>query len=484
MRHVGASAASVTFIASVVFLFAATILPGCKPRGDARAAPAAAPATPAPTNRVDVPAPVRQNLGITFATVERRRVAQTLRVPGVFELLPSARREYRAPAAGRVELAVTQFDRVEPGALLYWLDAPRWRELQDQLAATEAALDQSQARLASMSPLRAAHRTHEKSLGDKVALWNERVAQLRQLRDAGGGSAKDLADASGTLNATQAELADVMEKDAELASRELEIQAEVRGARARFDLLLDTAATITGVPKAALTAPAARGADGAAPAWRTIDRVEVRAQAPGVVERIGLSSGGMIESGGLVLATIQPELLRFRAKALQADLSRLRDGLPALIVPPAGASIAMQDTMAAALALGLTANPDERTVDLFATVAPGTARGWARAGVSGFLEVTLAGGDEEELAIPASSVVRDGATPVIFRRDPANPDKVIRMDADVGITDGRWIVIQSGVREGDEIVLDGAYPLLLATSGSAPKGGHFHADGTFHEGED
>jgi len=36
------------------------------------------------------------------------------------------------------------------------------------------------------------------------------------------------------------------------------------------------------------------------------------------------------------------------------------------------------------------------------------------------------------------------------------------------------------VREGDEIVLAGNYQLMLATSGSAPKGGHFHSDGTFH----
>jgi hypothetical protein len=41
------------------------------------------------------------------------------------------------------------------------------------------------------------------------------------------------------------------------------------------------------------------------------------------------------------------------------------------------------------------------------------------------------------------------------------------------------------VKEGDEIVLGGAYQLVLATSGTAQKGGHFHADGTFHaDGEE
>jgi multidrug efflux pump subunit AcrA (membrane-fusion protein) len=70
---------------------------------------------------------------------------------------------------------------------------------------------------------------------------------------------------------------------------------------------------------------------------------------------------------------------------------------------------------------------------------------------------------------------------IIFRRDPKNPDKVIRMEADLGISDGKWVVVNSGLREGDEVVLDGVYELKLAGGGKATGGGHFHADGTYHE---
>jgi hypothetical protein len=75
--------------------------------------PAAESAAAAPTNRVDIPDAVRRNLGVVFAKVESRAVARTLRVPGRFELLPTAGREYRAPLAGRVELLVAQYQRVE-----------------------------------------------------------------------------------------------------------------------------------------------------------------------------------------------------------------------------------------------------------------------------------------------------------------------------------------------------------------------------------
>jgi len=75
--------------------------------------------------------------------------------------------------------------------------------------------------------------------------------------------------------------------------------------------------------------------------------------------------------------------------------------------------------------------------------------------------------------------------PVYFRRDPADPNKAIRVEADLGLDDGRWITVQSGLRVGDEVVLDGAFQLMLASASSGQEqGGHFHADGTFHAGED
>ena len=122
---------------------------------------------------------------------------------------------------------------------------------------------------------------------------------------------------------------------------------------------------------------------------------------------------------------------------------------------------------------------------------PGSATPvWAKAGVSAFLEVVTAGSTPgssnraaEQLAIPLKCVARDGTAAIIFRRDPADPNKAIRMEADLGLDDGRWVVIKSGVAEGNEIVLDGVYQLMVATSGSITKGGHFHPDGTFHEGD-
>jgi hypothetical protein len=435
---------------------------------------------PAPTNRVDIPAAVRKNLGITFAKVERRDVARTLRLPGRFELLPTARREHRAAVAGRVELLVTQFQRVEVGTPLFRLDSPRWRELQEQISSAEAGLAQTRARSESIDPLLAAHEQHEQRLREKTELWTTRLAQLETLRSAGGGQQSAFTEARTTLADALADLAEAVEKGAELSARRREVAAELVAAEARVHLLLDVAASLTGIPMAELVRVSPDGADRHA-LWRSLSGLEIRAATPGIVEEMGVTTGAMVEASQLVLSTVQPDQLRFRASALQTDLGRLRDGLSGRIVPPSGGGIDLQDALGGKLVLGLRADPDERTVDLF--VQPDSPSTWARAGVSAHLEVTLEGGGEE-LAIPLSCVTRDGTRPIIFRRDPANPDQAIRMDADIGINDGRWVAIGSGVKDGDEIVLNGVYQLMLATAGNAPKGGHFHSDGTFHEGED
>ena len=415
-------------------------------------------AAAAPTNRVDITDAVRRNLGVTFAKVETRNVARTLRVPGRFEPMPTARREYRAPLAGRVELLVAQYQRVEPGTPLYRIDAPTWRAIAEEIIATEA-------KVASMGPLREAHRVHEKSLADKVELWKVRLKQLEELRAAGGGSASQFTEARATLNATQADLADVMEKDAALEAEDKQANAQLRALRSRRDALV-----------------ASGGGEQPADAPFT-----VRAVAAGVVESLDVTQGGLLAEGAPVLAIVQPEMIRFRARALQGDLARLRDGLAVRIVAPsadASASGPRGDSIDGTLAIGIAADPDGRTIDLIVTPsATDKPAAWARAGVAASLEVTLEGGSPE-LAIPLAAVVRDGLASVIFRRDPKNADKAIRLDADLGTDDGRWVVIKSGVKEGDEIVVAGNYQLMLATSGTAAKGGHFHSDGTFHEGKD
>jgi multidrug efflux pump subunit AcrA (membrane-fusion protein) len=473
---------SLLLLLSLLAPLGVAVMPGCdRPAADHAAADAAMEEPPPlPSNRIAVPTAVRTNLGISFATVEARRVERTLRVPGRFEYAPTARREYRTMVPGRVELLVDQYDRVDAGAALYRLDSPAWRDMQAALSEAESDIARFTARLASFTPLREAHHRHEQQLEEVIANRREQVAQLEQVADAGGGRRGELISARGAVATAEAELAEVLEKEAELAADEAEIAAQLTAARTRRAIQLDAMASVLGLGAEELAA--ASEDDPTTPRWRTIDRITVRAEEPGVVASLGITNGAWADEKTTVLHAVRPERLRFHAEVLQSDLGAIRDGLPARIVPPSptaiGRAIPMQDAMDATIALGLAGDADRRTIDVLASVDEPAA--WARAGVAAYLEILTDPDARPSLAIPLAAVQRDGLVPVIFRRDPARPDEVIRIEADLGADDGRWIAINSGVRLGDQIVLDGSFQLMLATTGTIQAGGHFHADGTFH----
>lgn len=435
---------------------AATV--ACSPSPDTarRAADPDHAADETPTNRIAIPASVRDNLGITFVAVEARHVARTLRVPGAFELRPSARREYRVPLPGQVDLLVDQYERVEAGQPLFRYRSPEWSALVQAIVDAERTIATRRAEVDVARALLDEHDARAEVL----------AARLDALADAAFRRADLEADAA-ELDATRPRL------EAELQLAQTRVSTAERG----LDQALRRAEAATGIARDALTDDG--DADGV-PAFQRIDWIEVAAVDAGVVDRLAVSNGAFVEPSTAILSVVDLDGVRFRAEALQADLPRLLDATAASIVPPASPGFSPTDAVAAALSVGVEADPSSRTVTLLAQ--PESVPPWARPGVSAFVEIVVAGGESAALAIPEAAVVRDGLAHVFFRRDPADPNQAIRVEADLGTSDGRWVVLQSGVRHGDEVVLDGVYELKLATqqTGAAQRGGHFHADGSFH----
>jgi hypothetical protein len=300
-------------------------------------------------------------------------------------------------------------------------------------------------------------------LTERIQLWRDKLSHLEQVREAGGATLASETDARAEINDAEMALAEVAEQDAEIDTARGAATSDLRIVVAHLEFL-DRA-------RNAPTTSVDAGPDAG---------YVLHAAAAGVVQHVHATQGALVPEGEALLTTIAPQELRFVAEALQSDLGRLAPGLPVRIVAPHDQPHEPDGAMVGALALGPVADGNRRTLEL--VVRPDTIAPWARAGVVAQLEVTTAGGSEE-LAIPASAILRDGTAAVIFRRDPKDPARAIRLEADLGLSDGSWTVIASGVREGDEVVVAGNYQLMLATSGSAPKGGHFHADGTFHEGD-
>ncbi|MCO6436581.1 MAG: efflux RND transporter periplasmic adaptor subunit [Phycisphaerae bacterium] len=422
--------------------------------------------TPGSTdNRIDIPATVRQNLGITFVTVERRPVRSTVRLPGQFELRPEARHEYHIMLPGRIDLHVRQYEHVEKGQVLFRLDSPEWKKLQSDLVSARNAMRRSHAELA-VAEARLAE--IEKAVEfDERRLGNLAEAQVRQVE-----LESALADKRNRLPRVRAEL--------EAARTEFD------AAHAHYDVMLSTAASLAGLAKDLLDPHVNEHGHlkPGEPPWRSIDRLTIRAEAPGIVDRLAVTNQGWAETGDLVLDTIDPTALRFHGDALQTDITLFSKGQSARIVPPPGGSIDLQSTIDGTIEIGFQADSEQRTIPIF--VVPEKLPRWAKPGVTAYLEVFTNGKEGQVLAIPEAAVVRDGLERVFFLRDRSDSGKVIRTVADLGDSDQRWVEVRSGVMLGDEVVLGGVYPLMLASSssGEMQEGGHFHADGTFHESDD
>lgn len=393
-----------------------------------------------PTNRVEIPSTVRRNLGITFAKVERRSVSNTIRVPGSFELQPLAKREYRPLLAGQVEFAVDQLDKVEVGTVLYRFRSPEWLELQSRIDLARASVEQAQLRSATVE---------------------KRLAAL----EAANFKRADLEMESGELKAEVVKRAAELETALNRAARVLNLHSTPEAPGVSVESLLSEV-EIEGR---------------SLPFYQTVETFEVRAAQSGYVESLAVTNGAYVEEATLLLTTIDPGKVRFRALGMQGDFPSFTRAETARIVPPQAAGTDINDSVDANFKVGLAADPDDRTITLFAQ--PSEIRPWIRPGVSAFLEVASKSTGGIVLAIPRSAVVKDGITHVFFKRDPNDANKAIRVEADLGVDDGRWVEVRSEVGPNDSVVLDGAYELKLATSqsGASQKGGHFHADGTFHE---
>jgi len=441
----------------LIFIFSVAIFTGCSDEPAKLQQHEPAVQTTSNPNAVAVNALTRTNLGISFAKVERRPVRKTFRLPGEFELRPDAWRDYTPTFSGKVNLRVKQYDKVKKGQVLFTVDSPEWRDLQHQLneSLSNTKIVEDKINIA------------EKSLDEAKAtkkLLKQRIDQLKKANVKNAELETELLKTTKRIEVLKAQL--------NLTKKEFET------AKQHYKHSLHNADVLTGV-----SCPELLKEIEGVPYWSILSLVEFKATEDAVVQTLGVTNGGWAEVGTTVIRTVKPNALRFRAEALQSDLLKFKNGMSARIVAPQGSSIEINEFMQGDITLGFEGNSLQRTIPIFVT--PDLMEDWANAGVAAYLEVFVSGSERAELAIPKKSIIRDGLKDIFFRRNPKNPNEVIKIEADLGVDDGRWVVVKSGVRAGDEVVLEGVYELKLATAsdtGKPQEKGHFHADGKWCDG--
>ena len=422
---------------------------------------------------------IETNLGITWATVEERVVQGVLRLPGRFESEPEARRTYQSPLAGRVTVLVRPYQRVEAGQVLAHLASPAWHQLRQSLA--EGCADGCADGCGTTALARQRLREGEAqvaALRTAVAAWEDRLTALRTLDPHLGANTFEKAEAAAGIAEQRIALQEAESRLSRLRRDAIGPDGTLEHGQAaqRLRSLLAQAAAITGLTPEELTATDAAGL----PRWSTLDELDIRAQRAGIVEADLAANGAWVDAQAPLMTITDPTGVRLRANALQGDLPRLRDGMTARIV---AADPHLLEQIPATLVLAPQADPVDRSIDAIAR-PPGDAPlpSWVRPGVTAALEVIISGSPTPDLAIPLAATIRDGLTTILFRRDPADPTRLHKIEADLGASDGRWVVVQSGLRAGDQVVLGGIYPLKLSQQSGGVGAAHVHADGTVHTG--
>jgi multidrug efflux pump subunit AcrA (membrane-fusion protein) len=497
----------------VVVALSLVLLAGCGHTAKEAPPPSSAPAI---TNRIPIPAEVVANLGITFEKAKRGRLESRLRVPGRVETAPEARFNVRAPASGRVVAKAKRWDRVTQGQVLADLHSPDLRAAQEEAAEARGAVERADIELlrarAEEGPLQAIASASEEAIAtarERIGASESALAMAKEVeraaRERVEATAKATAEStlpSSTLFAARKDLVEAQAAaleagrrldDARIALPELQLKAG--SARSRADTVQRELAALERRTKAldagfrhrlrAIAAMTGTSAEELArdgpqgPAWLSLEVIPLRSPTAGVVLEVPVSDGEWVEAGATLLRVADPTKVVFRGEVPEGDASRM----------PADAEVQVEvacagcPPVATRLEAPLTqADPRTRTVLLELRLPEGG--GPYADGASATAAVLLSRSKAEEVLLPTATVVQDELETIVFRRDPAKPDTVIRTPVSVGRRSEGWVEILAEVGEGDEVVRDGVHQLRLTGIGRAPATGHFHADGTWHEGKD
>lgn len=471
---------------------------------------------PAVTNRIPLPAEVIANLGITFAKAKVGRLETRLSVPGRVEIAPEARFSVRAPAPGRVVVKAARWQRVSRGDVVAELLSEELRAAQQTLVDAQAAIER-----ADLDLLRTRAETaqvHALADGAQAALAAAKVraqaaeAALKSARDleamaaARAESTRRLAEDKGLPESTiyvarkdhvdaQAMVLDAAERrdDIHALLPELALRASVAASKAetavrevaileRRKTALDLAARqqlrALAVMTGATTDDLSKDAGGK-PAWLALESISLRAPSAGIVVEVAVGDGEWVEGSTTLVRIADPTKMVFHGEVPEADAARIPADADVRIDVGCADCAPVETKLSAPLSV---ADPRTRTVRVEARI-PGDGSAYAD-GASALAAVLLARSANEEVLVPAASVVQDELDTILFRRDPAKPDQVIRTQISIGRRAEGWVEVLSEVGEGDEVVMAGVHQLRLTGIGKAPANGHFHSDGTWHEGKD
>ena len=289
-------------------------------------------------------------------------------------------------------------------------------------------------------------------------------------------------------------LAQVRPRFSEAAARFFETRAELAAASAalrqaestyeRTKSLLEVEAKSRRELEEAETALAAAGArhSGAAALHANYSQppgtngapatIEIRAPIGGVVTTVAAGAGEPVAADATLFTILDLSRVWIEARVPESALARLGAAKDALcqLLDGSQRQFSISAEQGKLVFSGLEVDPQTRTVPLIYEIDNNNAG--LRRGQSVRLQIETDAA-RDDLAIPHSALVEEGGLFVVFVQVAGETFQ--RREVQLGIRDGQWIQVVSGLAAGERVVIDGAYAVRLASASSVlPSHGHAH----------
>lgn len=444
------------------------VLQGCSQepvQGDEQAG------SPQVTNRLAVPPDVVNNLGITFEAATRGRLGLWRQVPGELVVPDRSQWVLRAPARGRVVSTASRWTAVDAGEVLVTLASPEVRGSQGRIALAERTLAQAEIEFEAARERLVESEEHLVEARAFEGESREHLDELETLNRQGNPlAARELIEVRRKVTEASGGRLEAAIKRDEISSRVAQKRLEADQASLKLMEELSALAVLTGRSVDELTQETPDG-----PAWSGIEHLTIRAVAPGVVFEVMATRGEVVDADVPLLTVFDTRELRFLGHIPEGDLGSLQGGNPVRLDFPSRAMASIETQLAEPIPF---ADAGTRMLRVEAEVS--NHDGLLAHGISVMAHVLVEPGTSDEVLIPARCVVFDGLEAIVFKRDPNDPNVVIRTPIELGARSAGRVEVLAGMLEGDQLVADGIHQLKQTGLGKAPEGGHFHADGTWH----
>ncbi len=200
--------------------------------------------------------------------------------------------------------------------------------------------------------------------------------------------------------------------------------------------------------------------------------IAIRAPISGTVAAVSVAPGGFVNEGQALFHIADASRLWLEVRVAESDLGRI--GQPtaaAFSVDGFDKTFEVSAKEGARLVgFGTVIDPVSRTAPLVFEFANPDQR--LRIGMAVRANV-YSGSADDAIAVPFASVVDDGGQSVVYVQ--RGGEAFERRAVQLGVRDGDWIEVRSGVAAGERVVSKGAYQVRLAATAPAAMGeGHVH----------